>query len=42
MSRIKIQGPPGGCWCHPAWQAGVTSAWITAASPGSAVTSEAP
>ena len=23
MSRIKIQGPPGGCWCHPARQAGI-------------------
>jgi hypothetical protein len=32
MSRIKIQGPPGGCWRRPARKAGVTSAWITAAS----------
>jgi hypothetical protein len=23
MSRIKIQSPPGGCWCRPARQAGV-------------------
>ena len=23
VSRIKIQGPPGGCWCHPARQAGI-------------------
>ena len=22
MSRIKIQGPPGGCWCRPARKAG--------------------
>jgi hypothetical protein len=23
MSRIKFQGAPGGCWCHPARQAGI-------------------
>jgi hypothetical protein len=23
MSRIRIQGPHGGCWCHPARQAGI-------------------
>ena len=34
MRRIKIQSPPGGCWCRPARQAGVMRGWITAASLG--------
>ena len=36
MSRIKIHGPPGGCRCRPARQAGVTTAVITAANLGRA------
>ena len=42
MSGIKILGPPGGCWCHPARRSGgLTSGWGMAASPGWAATSEA-
>jgi hypothetical protein len=29
MSRIRIQGLPGGCWCRPTREAGVTTAWVT-------------
>ena len=34
MRRIKIQSPPGGCWCRLARQAGVMRGWITATSLG--------
>ena len=34
MSRIKIQSPPGGWWCHPARQAGGNECLDHGCEPG--------